>query len=609
MNPKLYVMIIVFLSFLQFTTSRNNETNVQYIIPVSNVSACPANHHCMTITQSFESFVIDPNPAAQLVLYFLPGEHILDAHNYSMAGASNMQLLGLPSSKRNVELICNGDGKIFFDQVQILRLKALHFISNKGKTFIIEVLNSHKCELIDIVSINTSIYLQSLTSMRAENVVISNAVSGRNMIIVEKCMGVLSNITIENNTATAPGPLGPIVKIMSSTLHINGFLYAANNSYIGISGTSLIWTRNTYLQVGARLVFTQNVKFGNLWSSFSSYINFQFGELIVHHNLDIMVNVLMLRNCTFIIEQQAKINVSDNVSRDSTIMIFFYSFMEANGTTSIYNNYAENSLIVMTNSCLTLAGNASFVNNINVGLGGTGGCVIFIASRSHLYTNATVIFEDNTGISGSGIGAVNSGILFNGITKFMNNSATEGGAIHINEAVNINDFTISIHFQGLTIFANNSATKAGAVYCHGKNINLSFRGSTIFTGNSAQENGAHLTLLYCNNCTAYFSGSTTVEKGRSLSLLGGTITASGDSSIIFSGMNIFTQNSAKAQNILIEQGAKFQCYGRSNFTGNEGAVFKFSDNAIFVISGTILFDSNFNPPFYVAEVNINLYGQ
>ena len=49
-----------------------------------------------------------------------------------------------------------------------------------------------------------------------------------------------------------------------------------------------------------------------------------------------------------------------------------------------------------------------------------------------MYTNATVIFEDSTGISGSGIGAVNSGILFNGITKFVNNSATEGGAIHIN---------------------------------------------------------------------------------------------------------------------------------------------------------------------------------
>ena len=319
-----------------------------------------------------------------------------------------------------------------------------------------------------------------------------------------------------------------------------------------------------------------------------------------------MGNVLSLKNCTFIIEQRAKINVSDNVSRDSTIMIFFYSFMEANGTTSIYNNYAENSLYVMTNSHLILGGNATFVNNVNVGILDIGGCVIYIAYGSHLYTNATVIFEDNTGISGSGIGVWGSGILlFNGITKFVNNSATEGGAIRINvvtEPVNNKKFTISIHFQGLTIFANNSATKAGAVYCHGKNINLSFRGSTIFTGNSAQENGAHLTLLYCNNCTAYFSGSTTVEKGRSLSLLGGTITASGDSSIIFSGMNIFTQNSAKAQNILIEQGAKFQCYGKSNFTGNEGAVFKFSDNAIFVISGTILFDSNFNPLFYVAEV-------
>ena len=51
------------------------------------------------------------------------------------------------------------------------------------------------------------------------------------------------------------------------------------------------------------------------------------------------------------------------------------------------------------NSSLTLAGNASFVNNVNLGLQG---CVIFI-SNSFLYTNATVIFANNTGHSGSGI--------------------------------------------------------------------------------------------------------------------------------------------------------------------------------------------------------------
>ena len=215
-------------------------------------------------------------------------------------------------------------------------------------------------------------------------------------------------------------------------------------------------------------------------------------------------------------------------------------------------------------------------------------------------------FESNTGQLGSGISVKGSSTLdFNGITTFMNNSAIEGGAIHIFQFDTLALSNISIHFQGLTIFASNSAARGGAIYCQGENVSISFAGNTIFTGNKAEEYGAHLTFFYCNSCIANFSGSTTVV---GVSVLGGVITATGNTLLMFNGINIFTQNSAMTQvgNIQTVQGATFQCYDHNIFTGNEGGVFMFHDSAMFTISGITFFGDNFNPTPYGAGANFAL---
>ena len=135
--------------------------------------------------------------------------------------------MGLPSNGRNVDLICNGDSKIFFDDI---RLEALHFISDKGKTCTIEVFSSRVCEIVDIISVNISIYLHFVTSLRAKSIVISDAVSGRSMMIIDNCTGVLSNFRVENNTVIASGKT--IVKVLISILQIKGSMYAVNNTSI-----------------------------------------------------------------------------------------------------------------------------------------------------------------------------------------------------------------------------------------------------------------------------------------------------------------------------------------------------------------------------------------
>ena len=129
MNPKLYVMILVFLSLLQLCTSESRNDKI-YIILTASVLPCPMNYSCMTIVQYFDSlnFVDQSNSSVTLTLYFLPGEHILETRNYSMTNASSIQLVGLPSSERNIDIICSGDGKMFFNEVWTLRLEAPHFI-------------------------------------------------------------------------------------------------------------------------------------------------------------------------------------------------------------------------------------------------------------------------------------------------------------------------------------------------------------------------------------------------------------------------------------------------------------------------------------------------
>ena len=124
-----------------------------------------------------------------------------------------------------------------------------------------------------------------------------------------------------------------------------------------------------------------------------------------------------------------QINISNNISKRNIIVITAYSFLEVYGITNFYNNFAQDLLSMIIMSNLTLTGNTSFVNNSGTDI--TGDSIISIQYNCFLYTNATVIFDNNTGQSGSCIRAEHSYLEFNGITTFVNNYATDGGVIHI----------------------------------------------------------------------------------------------------------------------------------------------------------------------------------
>ena len=538
----------------------------------------------MTFTEYFENPINQGLLKSNLTLYFLPGQHILEAHHYSLANVSNVKLLGMPMNERKVDVICNGDGELSFIEIQNLKLEALQFLSCNSKGGAIAVFDSDVCEVIDIRLFNSSLYLHSIVHLTAENTVISNANSQESLMKIQNCTGIISNLTVDNNKVTA-STAGKVVSITHTSLHIKGSINFMNNSCtLTTLCPTLLYMRYSSVAISAHIVFSKNTYFLNLWVSSISHINL-YGKLAMYLNLE-NVALLMIYDGTFY-GYQTNVNMSHNICKGSAVSIIM-SVLDLNGTTTFQSNFAGGAqLSASFKSYIIISSEASFLNNINNTDIVSGGA-ISLDSNSFLQTNASIVFENNSAHLGGAITVNESSINFQGTTTFINNSANEGGAIYI---FNSNMSGIRICFIGKTTFNSNSATKGGAIYGFQSNLNVSFYGTTIFTNNRAN---LHVALFQCDNCHVNFSGHTTFEKG--ISLEGGIITVSGSTLLLFNGINVFAHNLALAEtgNLLIRFGAEIQCHGRNRFVRNEGGVLDFKESGPFVISGTSVFKDNIN---------------
>ena len=592
LSTKLLMVVFTFkLLFLRRSTSMDNQS-VYYIIPLASILPCPTNNTCMTITEYFQTYTNEGLFQSNLTLYFLPGQHILQAHNYSVVNASNVNFIGITLIQRKVDIICNEDSKFSFIELQRFKLEALRFLSCSSVT----VFGSHVCEVIDITVFNTSLYLHLVLHLIAENTVISNADSHASLMEIQNCTGIISNLTVENNTVTEY-TTGRVVSIAYSSLHITGSISFLNNTRtLSTLPPNLLHMKHSLVTISAHFAFSRNTYFYVLWVLSASHINL-YGELVMHLN-SATVSMLGVIKSTFY-GLQTEVNISHNICNGivSSSVHVTRSVLVVNGTTSFHSNFAGGSqLRASFNSDIVFLGDASFLNNVNdIG-------VINLESNSILHMNATSTFKNNVAQFGGAIAVVGSSINSLGKATFVNNSATEGGAIYIlNSNMSASFLKPSIvSFHGETMFVNNSATKGGALYGLQSDINVSFSGITIFTSNRAKQYGAHLALLYCDNCHVNFSGNTTLEKG--ISFQGGMILMSGSTVLSFNGVNIFSQNSAVAQtgNILSQYGAEIRCHGKNNFVGNEGGVFLFHESGPFVISGVTMFKRNVNLGIYGA---------
>ena len=110
-------------------------------------------------------------------------------------------------------------------------------------------------------------------------------------------------------------------------------MYAVNNtSILQMYLPILILMVNTSLQISAHLIFTKNTNF-YIWKLYDSYMKFQHGELAIYLNFDLS-DIIVLYQCTLYIEQEAKINISNNTSQENVIALIVHSLLEVHGITT-----------------------------------------------------------------------------------------------------------------------------------------------------------------------------------------------------------------------------------------------------------------------------------
>ena len=261
------------------------------------------------------------------------------------------------------------------------------------------------------------------------------------------------------------------------------------------------------------------------------------------------------------------INNSNNHGSSGFSLISSNILMD--GTSVFYNNYgAYSGGIHGLLSNISITGNSSFISN-TVQLYGGG---LFV-TNSTLVLNGLVWFSMNSaGNSGSAlyarssyvaiggivtiekchgiaeiwalqgsIGLLDSEIVITGYLTVSNNSAYEGGGIRVKHG--------TVDVQGCVQFLNNSAYKGGCIHA-----------------------SVNSTVILSGNCTLFHSN---MADG------GGAIEAI-DSSIILSGSQRFTSNSA-------EKGGVLALFGSSKLILDEYVSVDFVDNHASSVGGVIFF--------------------
>ena len=240
-------------------------------------------------------------------------------------------------------------------------------------------------------------------------------------------------------------------------------------------------------------------------------------------------------------------------------------FNLSNGTlenVSFLNNTADlyGGAVLALNSSLIFSGVTTFAGN-KASL--RGGAIYSQDSLIEFRDGAT--FENNmvTAMSfGSGIGGaialLRTTLQFNSPTIFLNNSAFQGGAI-------LAFRNAYIYSSENITFAKNSARDGGAMFLI-QNSTVEFTGNSNFIENTGDYGGALYTLFSSFHFSglARFDSNSAFQQGGAIFVVSG-----GHLSLSFTGTTVFTNNSC-------------------TFTG--GAIVTYVGHVSF--NGTIVFDSN-----------------
>ena len=405
-------------------------------------------------------------------------------------------------------------------------------------------------------------------------------------------------------------------------------IFATNRSTITFSNhSSTTFDHNTAVDSGAAIYVTYYTRVlfdGNSQVSFNrnnattgdggAIYSYDNSEIIFKENSDIQFNCNLAKqggalffenNSDIIIDQNCFVTFDNNtadyggalhLTHHSAILVTGSSLIRfQHNTASKYGGavYVLDTcgVIFMKNTTVI------FYNNLAIS---SGGAIFFITNSIIIFEEtSTVIFDNNraqdTGgaISSTKVIAtdlsdenlelkfpvditINNGnissasLIFGGVSKttFMNNNATQGGAI-------FSKLDVIFTANSTSIFTSNRADSGGAVYCE-SNANIVFRANStmIFINNTADQNGG--ALYYYDVTNAIFEGS---------------------SSIVFNS-NIADRNGgaicfSKLSTITFVNGSKSNVTFQNNKAANGGAIcFEGNSSSIFGGISTVLFTDN-----------------
>ncbi|MCL2144434.1 MAG: OmpA family protein [Endomicrobia bacterium] len=400
-----------------------------------------------------------------------------------------------------------------------------------------------------------------------------------------------SNVTFSSNTANEGGAIyavsGTTLAFTESSVSFNhnkadtgGAIFInSNSSSLSFTNSVVTFTNNTAAGSGGGAIFLGggSINFtGSAVTAVGNKAENGFGGFLYSISVAVFGNVTITSNTA---------NSGGAIYADNSFSNLNFS---GNLTTFNYNTATSSggAIYADDDSRLNFTGSSTIFNNNRAT---SSGGAIFASSANINFTNI-VTFTSNTASSGGAIYASSgTALTFSGSsTKFNYNSATgtnSGGALYI--------IGTSVTFDGGFVWftGNNSAGSGGAIYS--KSSTLNFRSSsTHFTDNYAFNGGA----IYLNGGNIDFSSTSLTAAENTANHFGGFLHAE-NAGVIFGEVEM-TGNMANHGGAIYADGnttltfSSVTAFNNNSASGNGGAIYAVNNTTLTFNGSSTIFQNN-----------------
>ena len=440
---------------------------------------------------------------------------------------------------------------------------------------------------------------------------------------------------------------GGVFSCRSTKMNFTGVNTFINNSAMSSGGG--IEARNSCLVFSGKNVFTQNTANydGGVFYCHSTNVNFTGVNTFINNSAMSSGGGIKASDSCLVFSGK-NVFTQNTANYDGGVFSCHSTNVNFTGVNTFINNSAMSSGggIGASDSCLVFSGKNVFTQNTANYDGGVFSC----HSTNVNFTGVNTFINNSAMSSGGGIGASDSCLVFSGKNVFTQNTANYDGGVFSCGSTNV-DFTgvktfINISkmgsgggiktsdsclvFSGKSVFTQNTARYAGGVFsCHSTNVNftglntfiknsastgggidasysyLVFSGKNVFTQNTAKYGGG----FSCQSTNVNFTGVNTFINNSAMNNGGGIETR--DSCLVFSGKNVFTQNTAKYGGVFYCQSTNVNFNAFKNNSAMESGGGNETSDSCLVFSGKTVFTQNtakYGGGFYCYSMNLNFTG-